>query len=76
MDIGIKFPSTVDVVTDEVRRFRALSPIDRVKALDEMFRLYHFLAATSGRQEEIIRLGLEEEERGRKSIEDFVARHS
>lgn len=76
MDLPIKFPSDAEVVAEEVARFRALSPEQRVHALGEMFELYHFLISTSGRPEELKRLAEEEEERGRQAIMEFVARHS
>ena len=76
MILPIKFPSDADVITEEVARFRALSPENRVRALGEMFRLYQFLASRSAQPEAVARIAREEEERGRKVIEEFVARHS
>src|SRR5258708_579431 len=75
MDLPIKFPNSADVIAEEAARFRALSPEDRVYALDEMVRLYHFLAATSPRPEALARLAQQEEDRGRIAIEEFIARH-
>jgi hypothetical protein len=40
-----------------------------------MVRLYHFLAANSARPLAQARLARDEEERGRKAVEEFVARH-
>lgn len=75
MDLPIKFPSQIEVITEEVTRFRALSPEDRVLELEEAFRLYHFLASQSRRPDIIARVAEEEEERGRKAVFDFAARH-
>jgi hypothetical protein len=75
MDLPIKFPNDADVVAEEAARFRALSPEDRLRTLDEMFRLYHFLLAASGRPEKLARLADEEEERGRTAIREFAAKH-
>ena len=74
-DLPIKFPRTEDVVAQDAARFRALIPEDRVRTLDEMFRLYHFLARVSGRSESIYRQAEIEEECGRIAVEEFVARH-
>ena len=75
MNLPIKFPSNTEVIAEEAARFRALSPEARVRTLGEMFRLYHFLAAQSTRPEAVERLAREDEERGRKVVEAFVARH-
>jgi hypothetical protein len=75
MDLPIKFPSDAEVVADEVARFRALSPEQRVRALGEIVRLYHFLASNSARPETVARLAEEEEALGRKAIKEFIARH-
>ena len=76
MNLPIKFPSSDEVLLEEVARFRALSPERRVAALGSMFQLYHFLAAASGRFQAVARVGEEEEARQRKAIEEFVARHA
>ena len=74
-DLPIKFPCPEDVVAQDAARFRALVPEERVHTLDEMFRLYHFLAHVSGRSESIYRQAEIEEECGRTAIKEFVARH-
>jgi hypothetical protein len=61
MDSPIRFPSDVEVITEEVARFRALSPEDRVLVLDEMFYLYHFLAERSTKPEALARFAREDE---------------
>ena len=75
MDLPIKFPSDAEVIAEETARFRALSPDERVRTLDEMFHLYHFLMASSARPEALARLARDDEERARAAIADFVAHH-
>ena len=75
MNLPIKFPNHADVITEEVARFRKLSPEARVRELNEMYRLYQFLIANSGRPETLARLANEDEERNRRAIEEFAARH-
>jgi hypothetical protein len=75
MQLPIAFPSQEEVIREEVARFRALTPDDRVHAFDEMFRLYHFLRETSGRQERIDRIADREEDEARRSILAFASRH-
>jgi len=76
MDLPIKFPSDAEVIAEEAARFRALSPERRVRTLGEMFRLYHFLATNATQPEALARLARQEEERGRKAVEEFLARHA
>ena len=75
MNVPIQFPSEAEVIREETRRFRALSPEDRVRMLDEMFRVYHFLLKTSNRPESLARFSEEEEDRAWIGIQQFVARH-
>ena len=75
MKLPIKFPSDLEVISEETARFRALSPEDRVLSLGEMFEVYHFLAAGSPRREALARFACADEERGRKAVEEFTARH-
>ena len=74
MDLPIKFPSEILVITEEVGRFRALSPAKRVQTLDELFKIGLFLEDISERRTAIERSSREYEERGRKAVEEFVAR--
>lgn len=75
MDLPIKFPNDADVIFEDAARFRALSPDDQVRALNDCFRLYRFLRTTSGRAEQIDRLADEEERFEWQAIQEFAARH-
>jgi hypothetical protein len=75
MDVPIRFPSDVDVITEEVRRFRALSDAERVRTLGELFHAYHFLMGRAPRPEVLARMAREDEARGRAAIQEFVIRH-
>ena len=75
MDLPIKFPDDADVIAEEVRRFRALTPEAQVRTVGEMAGLYHFLAARSDRPDVIARMAAEDEARGRAVIEEFVTRY-
>jgi hypothetical protein len=75
MDLPIRFPSEVEVIDEDVARFRELSAEDRVLVLDEMFYLYHFLAERSAKPEALARFAREDEERSRAAVEEFVRRH-
>lgn len=75
MNLPVHFPPDADVLAEEVARFRALSPDERLRELGEMARVYQFLAAQAPRPEAVARLAQEDEARGRKAVEEFVARH-
>jgi hypothetical protein len=75
MKLPIRFRSEVEVITEQTRQFRALSPERRVETLGELFCVYHFLAENSPRREALARFAREDEERSRIAIQEFVARH-
>jgi hypothetical protein len=75
MVLPIKFPSNVDVISEEVAHFRALSPENQIRALGDTFGLYRFLETSSPHPEALARAAQEDKERERKAIEEFVARH-
>src|SRR5215831_16465687 len=74
-NLPIRFPSDVEVITEEVARFRALSAEERVRTLDELFQVYHFLTDQSPRRDVLARFAREDELRGRAAVEEFVRRH-
>jgi hypothetical protein len=75
MEIPIRFPSEAGVIAEEAARFRGLPDEEKVRALRDCFRTYHFLLSASGRAEELKRLAEEEERRARVAIQEFAARH-
>jgi len=75
MNLPIRFPNDADVIYEDAARFRALTPREQVRELNDCFRLYQFLRTTSGRAEQIDRLADEDERLGREAILEFAARH-
>ncbi len=76
MELPIRFPSDEDVIAEDVARFRALSDEDQVRTLGEMFRTYYFLVERATKPEAISRFAIEDEDRGRRAVEEFVKRHA
>jgi hypothetical protein len=76
MDLPIKFPSDAEVIREEVELFRALTPVERVREIGEMFDLYNFLIERSPCKREAELMAEQEEEAGRQSIREFIARHA
>ena len=64
-----------DVIAEEAARFRALSNEQQVHELDECFKLYQFLIKTSGRAQQLIDFGLEEERLSHLAVLEFAKRH-
>jgi hypothetical protein len=75
MNVPIGFPSQVEVISEEVARFRSLSPEDRVAALNEMFRLYQALAERSGRPDVVRLASSMEKDLSRTAVMEFAQRH-
>ena len=75
MDLPIRFPDDADVIAEEAARFRALSDEDKVRALEECWRVYQFLIANSDRKTELRRLAEDDEELAHRAIQEFAARH-
>jgi hypothetical protein len=73
MNLPIKTPSAVDVLVEEVARFRALTPEQQVKRQAEMFGV-HLLQVNAASPEEVSRLLDEEKEKERKAIRESIAR--
>ncbi len=76
MNLPIRFPNKADVIYEDAARFRALSPEDKVRALEDCFRLYQSLRSSSSDVEEFDRLAEEEERLEWQAVLDFVARHA
>ena len=75
MEPQIRFPNHADVIYEDARRFRSLSPEERVRRLGSCFQDYLSLRALSGRAEQIDRFAEEEERLEWQAILDFAARH-
>ena len=75
MNLPIKFPTNVEVLDEEVSRFRSLSDENRIAALGEMFHVYHFLTDQSARSGEAAQIDQQEEELARDNLKEFVTRH-
>lgn len=73
--LPIRFPDDSDTIAEDGARFRKLSPAEKVREVCEMVRVYDFLAAHSSQPEASARLAEEEENCGRRAIEEFAARH-
>lgn len=76
MILPIKFPSDETVILDEVSRFRALSPSERIKAIRDLVSAGAFLIERSPKADFLRAYAEEQEQLGKKAVKDFVARHA
>ena len=75
MDLPVKFPSETEVILEDVARFRALSPEERMRTIrgllaDGMFLMSKSPKAAWAEQHDEDQKLLE-----RQSIREFLARH-
>ena len=75
MDLPIKFPSETEVILEDVARFRALSPSERIRAIQDLLADGEFLLRKSPRAEWARRYAEEQEEIARQNIREFIASH-
>jgi hypothetical protein len=76
MDLPIKFPSDVDVITEEVARFRALSPESRVRVIRGLVATGALMMHRSPKAAFLRAYTLEQENRARQAVKEFLARHA
>lgn len=75
MHIPICFPSDTDVIAEEAARFRALSAADRLTAIRAILDAGELMMQRSPKAEFLRAWTLEQEEKARQAIKEFIARH-
>ena len=76
MDIPIKFPSETEVILEDVARFRALSPIERVQTIRGMLATGAHLMRISPKADWFRQYSEEQELLAQRTIREFIARHA
>jgi hypothetical protein len=76
MDLPIRFPSDADVITEDVARFRALSDEDRVRSIRGLFAAGALMMRLSPKAAFMREYSLEQENRARQAVKDFLKRHA
>jgi len=72
----IQFPSEADVVLEDVARFRALSPEDRIRTIRGMLADGAFLISKSSKAAWAKQYAEEQELLAQRNIQEFIARHA
>jgi hypothetical protein len=75
MKLPITFPSDADVIAEEAARFRALSPEDRLQSIRGLLAAGALMMRRSPKVAFLREYALEQENRARRAIQEFVKRH-
>ena len=76
MNLPIRFPKDEDVIADEVARFRALSPNERVRSIHGMVAAGTLMMMRSPKADFMRGYTAQQEERARVAVREFLARHA
>jgi hypothetical protein len=75
MDLPVKFPSESEVVLEDVARFRALSPAERVEAIRGLLNAGDRIMRISPKAAWAKQYTEEQELLAQRNIREFIARH-
>jgi hypothetical protein len=75
MNLPLQLPSDVEVIAQEAARFRALSPEQRLRSIRGLLAAGALLMRRSPKAEFLRAYTLEQEERARQAVKEFLARH-
>jgi hypothetical protein len=75
MQVPIKFPSDAEVIREEVARFRALSPDERVGVIRGLVATGARIMRQSDNASFQRTIVLEQEELWRQAVKEFITRH-
>ncbi len=76
MKLPIAFPSDVEVIAEEAARFRALSPEDRLRSIRGLLAAGALMMRRSPKAAFLREHTLEQENRARQAVQEFIARHA
>ncbi len=76
MDLPIKFPSESEVILEDVARFRALSPADRIRSIRSLLADGAYLMTISPKAAWAEQYFEEQENLTQRNIREFIARHA
>jgi hypothetical protein len=76
MHVPVRFPSDAEVIIEEVARFRALSPKDRVLAIQGLLAAGALVMRRSAKAAFLRDYTLEQENRACQAVKEFLRRHA
>ena len=75
MDLPVKFPSETEVILEDVARFRALSPEDRIRSFRSFLKSAAWIASKSPKAAWARQYEEEQEILAQENIRGFLHRH-
>jgi hypothetical protein len=75
MELPINFPSDAEVILEEVDRFRALNPAQRIQAIRSLISAGALVLRQSPKAALLREYTLEQEKLARQAVKELVARH-
>lgn len=75
IDIPIKFPSDADVNAEEAARFRALTPAQQVRVIEDTISTGDWMMRKSEKYDFMRQYYREQEDLNQKAIKEFISRH-
>jgi hypothetical protein len=76
VELPIRFPSDVEVISEEVARFRALSAEDQLRSIRGLFAAGALMMRQSPKADFLRACNLEQENQARQAVRDFLKRHA
>jgi hypothetical protein len=76
MKLPITFPSDVEVIAEEAARFRVLSPQERLRSIRGLLAAGALMMQQSPQAAFLREYTLEQENRARQAVQEFIARHA
>jgi len=76
MKLPIQFPTEMAVITEEVARFRALSPAERLRSIRGLLSAGALIMRISPKAAFLRDYSLDQENKARLAINEFLARHT
>jgi hypothetical protein len=76
VNLPIKFPSEDDVIREEVARFRALSPKQRIAYIRGMITAGALMMRQSPKADFLRQYTAEQENLAQQAVKDFISRHA
>lgn len=76
MDLPVKFPSETEVILEDVARFRALSPHERLRSLRGLWNAGARIQRASPKAAWAKQYAEEQELLAQRNIREFIARHA
>jgi hypothetical protein len=76
MDLPVKFPSETEVILEDVARFRALSPGERIDSIRSLLAAGWYLMSISPKRDWARQYTEEQERLSQQNIREFFARHA